>query len=106
MLLLRPQLPQPSLAAREKAKILLERALGPSKVKTAPDDCVAFLRDESEAEGTLPDAVVLAEGPDDVLAALAVAREAEVPITPRAGAPAGPAARSRSPAGSSCLCSA
>jgi len=85
VLLLRPQLPQPSLAAREKAKILLERALGPSKVKTAPDDCVAFLRDESEAEGILPDAVVLAEGPEDVLAALAVAREAEVPITPRAG---------------------
>ncbi len=85
MLLLRPKLPRPSLAAREKAKILLERALGPSKVRTDPDDCVAFLRDESEAEGTLPDAVVLAEAPEDVLAALAVAREAEVPITPRAG---------------------
>jgi len=85
VLLLRPQLPQPSLAAREKAKILLERALGPSKLKTDPDDCAAFLRDESEAEGTLPDAVVLAEGPEDVLAALAVARQAEVPITPRAG---------------------
>jgi len=85
VLLFRPQLPQPSLAAREKAKILLERALGPSKLKTDPDDCAAFLRDESEAEGTLPDAVVLAEGPEDVLAALAVARQAEVPITPRAG---------------------
>ncbi len=85
MLLLRPELPRPSLAAREKAKILLERALGPSKVRTEPDDCAAFLRDESEAEGTLPDAVVLAEAPEDVLAALAVAREAEVPITPRAG---------------------
>jgi glycolate oxidase len=42
------------------------------------------VRDESEAEGVVPDAVVLAETSDDVLAALRVAREAEVPITPRA----------------------
>jgi len=43
-----------------------------------------FASDESEAEGRVPDAVVLAESPDDVLAALAVARDARVAITPRA----------------------
>jgi glycolate oxidase len=85
MLALRPDVPRPSEAARDKARLLLERALGPSKVLTSPDACERFIRDESEAEGTLPDAVVLAETTADILAALAVAREAEVPITPRAG---------------------
>lgn len=63
---------------------LLEASLGPSKVLTAPESCQAFLRDESEAEGTVPDAVVLAESAEDIQKALAVARDAEVPITPRA----------------------
>lgn len=78
-------MPVPSLAAREKAKILLERSLGPSKVRTEPEACLSYARDESEAEGALPDAVVLAETAEDLLAALAVATEAGVPITPRAG---------------------
>ena len=43
------------------------------------------MRDESEAIGVVPDAVVLAENADDILAALRVAREAGVPITPRSG---------------------
>jgi len=43
------------------------------------------VRDESEAIGVVPDAVVLAENADDILAALRVAREAGVPITPRSG---------------------
>jgi len=77
-------LPPPSAAARDKALRLLERALGPSKVLTDPDGCAGFVRDESEAEGALPFAVVRAESGADILAALAVAREAEVPITPRA----------------------
>ncbi len=77
-------LPPPSAAARDKALRLLERALGPSKVVTDPDACVAFVRDESEAEGALPFAVVRAESSADIMAALAVAREAQVPITPRA----------------------
>jgi glycolate oxidase len=71
--------------ARDKAKSLLERRLGPSKVLTGPDACERFTRDESEAEGETPDAVVLASSSEDILAALAVAREAGVPITPRAG---------------------
>jgi len=80
----RADLPRPSPGASEKAKRLLERALGPSKVVTGRDSCEAYVRDESEAEGVVPDAVVLAESADDVLEALRVAREAEVPITPRA----------------------
>jgi glycolate oxidase len=85
MLLGRPDVPRPSVSAREKACLLLERALGPSKVITAGDARDAYTRDESEAEGVTPDAVVLAETPEDILAALRVAREAGVPITPRAG---------------------
>ena len=59
--------------------------LGPSKVLTDKDACESYARDESEATGVVPDAVVLAENADDILAALSVAREAEVPITPRSG---------------------
>jgi glycolate oxidase len=80
----RLDVPRPSPAASDKAKRLLERALGPSKVLTGRDSCEAYAQDESEAEGVVPDAVVLAETADDVLAALAAARDAEVPITPRA----------------------
>jgi glycolate oxidase len=85
VLLGRPDVPRPSASAREKARLLLERALGPSKVITAEDGCLPFANDESEAQGLVPDAVVLAETSDDILAALRVAREAAVPITPRAG---------------------
>jgi len=54
-------------------------------VLTEHDACERYVRDESEAVGTVPDAVVLAENSDDILAALAAAREAGVPITPRSG---------------------
>jgi glycolate oxidase len=74
-----------SPAQRDKARSLLERALGPSKVLTTREGCERFMRDESEAPAALPGAVVLAETPDDVARALAVAQQAEVPITPRAG---------------------
>jgi len=42
------------------------------------------MRDESEAQGAVPCAVVLAESRQDLTRALAVASEVEVPITPRA----------------------
>lgn len=74
-----------ALARRDKARSLLERELGPSKVLTSREGCERFMRDESEADGVVPDAVVLAETPADIAAALRVAAEAEVPITPRAG---------------------
>jgi glycolate oxidase len=79
-----PTAPTASPAAREKAKVLLSRALGPSKVLAEREACERFANDESEAEGRTPDAVVLAESADDILRTLAVAREAGVPVTPRA----------------------
>jgi glycolate oxidase len=83
VLLTRPELSGPSAQQADKARLLLTRALGPSKVLTEKEACARFAGDESEAEGRVPDAVVLAESPADVLSALSVAREAEVPITPR-----------------------
>ncbi len=85
MQLSRPDVPRPSAAACDKARSLLDRALGPSKVLTEREACERYARDESEAVGVVPDAVVLAESAEDILAALGVAREAGVPITPRAG---------------------
>jgi glycolate oxidase len=84
MLSLRPDLPEPSRAACDKARRLLAAALGPSKVLTEPEACERFAADESEAQGRRPDAVVLAQTREDIAAALRVAREAQVPITPRA----------------------
>jgi glycolate oxidase len=80
----RPDVPRPSAGARDKALRLLERDLGPSKVLTGEEACERFVSDESEAEGVRPDAVVLASSSEDIRLALAAAREAEVPITPRA----------------------
>ena len=80
----RPPFPKPSVAAVEKARILLDRALGPSKVITSRDGCAAYAGDESDQEPVVPDAVVLASSPKDIALALQVAGEAEVPIVPRA----------------------
>jgi len=84
MLPVRVDVPRVSAAARDRALRLLEARLGPSKVLTLPEARERFARDESEAEGVLPDAVVLAESADDLATALAVALETEVPVTPRA----------------------
>jgi glycolate oxidase len=73
-----------SSAARDRARILLSRALGPSKVLVDGEACERFRSDDSDADGCTPDAVVLAETPDDILKTLAVARETGVPVTPRA----------------------
>jgi glycolate oxidase len=51
---------------------------------TAPEDCEVYARDESEAEGRIPDIVVLAENREHVRAALEAAEQTRVPITPRA----------------------
>jgi glycolate oxidase len=85
MLSFRVDIPRSSAAARDKALRLLDARLGPSKVLTSRDACERFARDESEAEGVVPDAVVLAGSSDDIALALAVAAEAGSPITPRAG---------------------
>ncbi|HVW28372.1 MAG TPA: FAD-linked oxidase C-terminal domain-containing protein [Polyangiaceae bacterium] len=73
-----------SAAATDRARRLLERALGPSKVLTDPDACERYAKDDSDAEARVPCAVALAESPDDIAGALAAARDAGVPITPRA----------------------
>jgi glycolate dehydrogenase FAD-linked subunit len=72
-----------ALADRARAK--LERALGPSKVLTEPDACAPYARDDSEARGVVPAAVVLASSAADVRLALEASFELGVPVTPRAG---------------------
>ena len=74
----------PSVTSRERAKMLLSRALGPSKLLVDRDACGRFANDDSDTEGVVPDAVVLAETPEDIQATLAAARESGVPVTPRA----------------------
>jgi len=76
-------LPRPARAAIDRARSMLERALGPSKVMTATEQCEPYASDESEATPVVPDAVVLAESPDDIARTLEVAAAAEVPVTPR-----------------------
>ena len=80
----RPPFPRPSAAAVDKARLLLDRALGTSKVITSADGCAAYAGDESDQDPVVPDAVVLATSANDIAAALAAANEAEVPIVPRA----------------------
>lgn len=84
MYTIRPELARVCPANVERAKILLDRRLGPSKVLTSAESCERFSRDESEAEGYPPDAVVLAESADDVRVTLEIAAQTEVPVTPRA----------------------
>ena len=81
---LRVEVPRASAAARDRGLRLLGARLGPSKVLTGPEACEPFAHDESEAEGSLPDAVVLASSSNDIAVALAVAAESDLPITPRA----------------------
>jgi glycolate oxidase len=76
--------PAPHGSRSDRALRLLERALGPSKVLSSREGRERFMRDESEAAGVVPDAVVLAESREDLARALEVALEVELPITPRA----------------------
>ncbi len=78
-----PELPSPTAAQRERALVLLDRRLGPSKVKSDRASLEAHVTDDSGFVGVLPDAVVVAEGVDDIAKALEVARETGVPVTPR-----------------------
>ncbi len=68
----------------EQARLRLDRALGPSKLLFAQESCERFARDESEADGRVPEIVVLADDEADVRETLAVALETGVPVTPRA----------------------
>jgi glycolate oxidase len=74
-----------SETAIERAKTLLSERLGLSSVLTDPGVCEPYCRDESEAIGELPCAVALARSAADIQAALGVARDTGVPVTPRTG---------------------
>jgi glycolate oxidase len=79
------ELTLPSRASIDRAKIELERRLGPSKVLTSADACTTYASDDSDVEGPSPDAVVLAASAADIVTTLAVAQACDVPVTPRAG---------------------
>src|SRR5262249_20051005 len=72
-MLQRPAHPRPSAASLDKARLLLDRALGGSKVIAGREACEAYAGDESDQEPVAPDVVVLAESPDDIAKALAAA---------------------------------
>ena len=79
-----PQLRLPSSAEIERAKSLLDRALGPSKVITDLGARERLATDDSDVPGTVPDIVVRAESAEDIRRVLEIADEACVPVTPRA----------------------
>jgi glycolate oxidase len=85
VLLEAPSVRIPGRAAVDRAKIELERRLGPSKVLTSTDACAPYASDDSDVGGRPPDVVVIAASAGDVAATLAIADACEVPVTPRAG---------------------
>jgi glycolate oxidase len=74
----------PSPGSIDRARSMLDRVLGPSKVLTGRTECERYATDDSDVPGAVPDAVVLAETADDIARALEVAQAAEIPVTPRA----------------------
>ena len=84
-LYLKPELPEISLAKLDEAKLRLQRELGESVVATDVGTCERFVRDESEAIGRTPCAVVFAENREQIKKTLELAEKLEVPVTPRAG---------------------
>jgi glycolate dehydrogenase FAD-linked subunit len=85
VLLQAPDVRIPGRAAVDRAKIELERRLGPSKVLTSVDACAPYASDDSDVGGRPPDAVVIVASAADVAVVLEVAEACEVPVTPRAG---------------------
>jgi glycolate oxidase len=78
------RLPRLSPDRVDRVRARLARELGDSKVVADAASLEANAGDESDQEPILPDVVVRAENAEDVAAALRVAAELEVPITPRA----------------------
>jgi glycolate oxidase len=85
MLLQAPEVRLPTQAALDRAKLELERRLGPSKVLTSPEACETYVADDSDVAGRVPAAIVLAASSADVATTLAIAEACDVPVTPRAG---------------------
>ncbi|HVJ92333.1 MAG TPA: FAD-linked oxidase C-terminal domain-containing protein [Labilithrix sp.] len=79
-----PEVPLPSRDSVEKAVGELDRRLGVSKVDTSAAGREAYARDDSAATGRVPDAVVMAQGRDDVATTLEICQRFGVPVTPRA----------------------
>src|SRR5262245_20721102 len=73
----------PSTPRLMRARQLLGRHFGPSKLRVGEQECAPYARDASEAEGVSPLAVVLAENALDIELTLSVAAEAGVPVVPR-----------------------
>jgi glycolate oxidase len=69
--------------AVERCLVALSRALPDDRILTDRDVCEAHARDESEAEGSMPSAVIRARGAQDVVAVLTAAGAHGVPVTPR-----------------------
>ena len=69
----------------DPALIEIERAIGSGRVVRDPDVLAAYAKDESEAEPSLPDAVVRVHSTAEVAAVMTAASRHRVPVTPRAG---------------------
>ena len=84
VLLRAPEYPLPSASAVTRAKLELERRLGPSKVLTSVEGCAPYGADDSDVAGRAPDVVVFAANTADIAATLQIAEACGVPVTPRA----------------------
>jgi glycolate oxidase len=76
---------RPPASSVDRARRLLDAALGPSKVLVGPSQCEPYAADDSDVSGPVPDAVVLASSVDDIAKTLEIAAKTGVPVTPRAG---------------------
>jgi len=83
-----PRAPTPNaghVGNLDEALIAIERACGSGSVLRDLDVLETYARDESEAEGRVPDAVVRASSTEQVAAVLRAASAHGVPVTPRGG---------------------
>src|SRR5688572_7682564 len=77
--------PTVSRASLDAALAEIGRALPDGRVLTDPDVLASYARDESEAPGRVPDAVVRVQSSRDVVAVMSACSRHRVPVTPRAG---------------------
>lgn len=72
------------MSVDESALIALGRELADDSLVTDREVCAAHARDESEAIGVVPDAVIRPRDAAEIAATLRIASERGVPVTPRA----------------------
>lgn len=76
----------PAMSAHiDRCLAAIAEALPSDAVRTDPDIRAAYARDESEARGTIPDAVVRTREAREVASVLRAASRFNVPVTPRGG---------------------